>query len=53
MPNEGKINYLLGVQILCNQSKGWLFVSQEKNFTNVLHQFNMINYHPINTTLKG
>lgn len=31
MPNEGKINYLLGMQILCNQSKGWLFVSQENN----------------------
>jgi hypothetical protein len=50
---EGEINYLLGMQILCNQSKGWLFLSQEKFSTNVLHEFNMINYHPINTPLKG
>jgi hypothetical protein len=31
MHDEGEINYLLGMQILCNQSKGWLFVSQEKS----------------------
>jgi hypothetical protein len=53
MHDEGEINYLLGKQILCNQTNGWLFVSREKISTNVLHEFNMINYHPINTPLKG
>jgi hypothetical protein len=53
MSNEGEINYLLSMQVLCNQSKGWSFVFQEKFSTNVLHEFNMINYHLINTPLQG
>ena len=47
MTNLGLMRYFLGIQV--KQSKGEIFISQEKYGEDILKKFNMSNYKPVAT----